>query len=63
MKAVNGLAERCANKKEGNQNHISRFQFNKGKIMGIFDWLFGDTDDEEAQLEDTILMDMDDQDD
>lgn len=31
--------------------------------MGIFDWLFGDTDDEEAQLEDTILMDMDDQDD
>ena len=47
MKAVNGLAEQCANKKEGNQNHISRFQFNKGKIMGIFYWLFGDTDDEE----------------
>ncbi len=30
--------------------------------MGIFDWLFGDTDDEEAQLEDMILMDMDDED-
>ena len=31
--------------------------------MGIFDWLFGDADDEEAQLEDMILMDMDDEDD
>ena len=30
--------------------------------MGIFDWLFGDTDDEEAQLDDMILMDMDDED-
>ena len=30
--------------------------------MGIFDWLFGDTDDEETQLEDMILMDMDDED-
>ena len=29
--------------------------------MGIFDWLFGDTDDEEAQLDDIILMDMDDE--
>ena len=29
--------------------------------MGIFDWLFGDTDDEEAQLDDMILMDMDDE--
>ena len=29
--------------------------------MGIFDWLFGDTDDEEAQLEDMVLMDMDDE--
>ena len=28
---------------------------------GIFDWLFGDTDDEDAQLEDMILMDMDDE--
>ena len=31
--------------------------------MGIFDCLFGETDDEEAQLEDMILMDMDDEDD
>ena len=31
--------------------------------MGIFDWLFGDTDDEEAQLEDMLLMDTDDEDD
>ena len=31
--------------------------------MGIFDWLFGDTDDEEAQLDDMILMDMDDEED
>ena len=31
--------------------------------MGIFDWLFGDTDDEEAELDDMILMDMDDEDD
>ena len=31
--------------------------------MGIFDWLFGDTDDEEAQLEDMILMEMDGEDD
>ena len=31
--------------------------------MGIFDWLFGDTDDEEARLDDMILMDMDDEDD
>ena len=31
--------------------------------MGIFDWLFGDTDDEEAQLDDMILMDMDDEND
>ncbi len=31
--------------------------------MGIFDWLFVDTDDEEAQLEDMIFMDMDDEDD
>ena len=30
--------------------------------MGIFDWLFGDTDDEEAQLDDMVLMDMDDED-
>ena len=29
--------------------------------MGAFDWLFGDTDDEEAQLDDMILMDMDDE--
>ena len=29
--------------------------------MGVFDWLFGDTDDEEAQLDDMILMDMDDE--
>ena len=29
--------------------------------MGIFDWLFGETDDEEAQLDDMILMDMDDE--
>ena len=29
--------------------------------MGIFDWLFGDTDDEDAQLDDMILMDMDDE--
>ena len=34
-----------------------------GGFMGIFDWLFGDTDDEEAQLDDMILMDMDDEDD
>ena len=27
--------------------------------MGIFDWIFGDTDDEDAQLDDMILMDMD----
>ena len=31
--------------------------------MGIFDWLFGDTDDEDTQLEDVPLMDMDDEDD
>ncbi len=31
--------------------------------MGSFDWLFGDTDVEEAQLDDMILMDMDDGDD
>ena len=31
--------------------------------MGIFDWLVGDTDDEEAQLDDMILMDMDDEED
>ena len=31
--------------------------------MGIFDWLFGNTDDEEAQLDDMILMDMDDEND
>lgn len=30
--------------------------------MGIFDWLFGDTEDEEAELDDMILMDMDDED-
>ena len=29
--------------------------------MGIFDWLFGDADDEETQLEDMILMDIDDE--
>ena len=34
-----------------------------GGDMGIFDWLLGDTDDEEAHLEDMILMDMDDEDD
>ena len=34
-----------------------------GGNMGIFDWLFGDIDDEEAQLEDMIFMDMDDEDD
>ena len=33
-----------------------------GGNMGIFDWLFGETDDEEAQLDDMILMDMDDED-
>ena len=31
--------------------------------MGILDWLFGDTDDEDAQIEDMLLMDMDDEDD
>lgn len=31
--------------------------------MGIFDWLFGDADDEDNELEDMILMDMDDEDD
>ena len=31
--------------------------------MGIFDWLFGDTDDEDAQLEDMFLMDRDEEDD
>ena len=31
--------------------------------MGIFDWLFGDIDDEDVQLEDMILMDMDGEDD
>ncbi len=31
--------------------------------MSIFDWLFGDTDDEDEQLEDMLLMDMDDEDD
>ena len=31
--------------------------------MGIFDWIFGDTDDEKAELDDMILMDMDDEDD
>lgn len=30
--------------------------------MGIFDWLFGDTDDADAQLDDMLLMDMDDED-
>ena len=30
--------------------------------MGIFDWIFGTDDSEESQLEDTILMDMDDED-
>ena len=29
--------------------------------MGIFDWLFGDTDDDDAQPLDMILMDMDDE--
>ena len=31
--------------------------------MGSFDWPFGDTDDEEVQLEDMIIMDMIDEDD
>lgn len=30
--------------------------------MGIFDWLLGDTDDEESELEDMLLMDEDDED-
>ena len=30
--------------------------------MGIFDWIFETTDDEDAQLDDMILMDMDDED-
>ena len=34
-----------------------------GGNMSIFDWLFGDTDDEDEQLEDMLLMDMDDEDD
>lgn len=32
-------------------------------FLEIFDWLFGDTDNEDAQLEDMNLMDMDDEDD
>ena len=28
--------------------------------MGIFNWIFSDADDEVAQLEDMIRMDMDD---
>ena len=30
--------------------------------MGIFDWLFGDTDDEDAYIENMIPMDIDDED-
>ena len=29
--------------------------------MGVFDWLFGDSDDEDAQLDDILLMDTDDE--
>lgn len=60
---MSDMPERCVNKREEKQNDISRLQLNGGKIMGIFDWAFGDTDNEDAQLEDMIFMDMDDEDD